>query len=40
MGHKCQKCGESAPRLFGFCPECDFNMVYCKCGCNEVDYRK
>ena len=35
MGHKCPKCGESAPKLFGFCPECDYDLDLCKCeSCN------
>ena len=31
MGHKCGNCGESAPILFGFCPECDSNLDLCQC---------
>jgi len=36
MAHICPNCFESAPLLFGFCPECDFDLKDCrKNGCDH-----
>lgn len=38
MGHYCPKCKEAAPVLFRFCPECNFDMIACKDGCEHSFY--
>ena len=36
MGHICPNCFKGAPILFGFCPECDFDMKDCReNGCDH-----
>ena len=36
MSHICPNCFEPAPLLFGFCPECDFDMKDCReNGCDH-----
>ena len=36
IGHICPKCFESAPLLFGFCPECNYDLKDCiKNGCDH-----
>lgn len=36
MAHICPNCFEQAPLLFGFCPECNFDMIDCiNHGCDH-----
>ena len=35
MAHCCPNCQKPAPLLFGFCPECDFDMKDCTNGCTH-----
>ena len=36
MAHVCPSCFETAPLLFRFCPECDFDMILCtKMNCDH-----
>lgn len=35
MAHCCPNCQESAPLLFRYCPECDFDMIDCNNGCKH-----